>query len=203
MSVPTPENTTARDSLMHLLGSMSAGTDGYITGMEADGQRQVVQSDVLPADAPWAGTEKWGKAPDVTLEDLGFVKGEPIADDDLFVRCTLPDGWSKKGTSHSMWSDVVDERGVTRVAVFYKAAFYDRHAHASITNVGYSLGSEAIYSEEPAKLPDAWELLSGEERAEFVGALDSYREEAAEHPSIYGDRIPKVDALQALLDADG
>jgi hypothetical protein len=115
------ENTTQRDPLVHLAGMVSEGQTGYIEGMEAQGQQQLVNSDNLPVDAPW---EK--------LEALGFVKGEPVPGDDLFVSCTLPPGWTRAGTDHSMWSKILDERGIERVSIFYKAAFYDRSAHASL-----------------------------------------------------------------------
>jgi hypothetical protein len=42
-----------------------------------------------------------------------------------------------------MWSYLVDEKGRERAAIFYKAAFYDRDAHISIT-------SRYSYSVEPA-----------------------------------------------------
>jgi hypothetical protein len=34
-----------------------------------------------------------------------------------------------------MWSQLVDAEGVPRVAIFYKAAFYDRKAHMSFDQV--------------------------------------------------------------------
>ncbi len=52
--------------------------------------------------------------------------------DDLFINVVLPDGWQKKPTDHSMWSDLVDERGRKRANIFYKAAFYDRSAHLNL-----------------------------------------------------------------------
>ena len=64
------------------------------------------------------------------LEALGFRFHENL--DDLFCRVTLPQGWRKQATDHSMWTDILDETGTRRVAVFYKAAFYDRSAFASL-----------------------------------------------------------------------
>lgn len=56
----------------------------------------------------------------------GIVFGEPV--DDIFLAVTLPAGWSIKATGHSMWSDLIDDKGRKRAGIFYKAAFYDRSA---------------------------------------------------------------------------
>ncbi len=53
--------------------------------------------------------------------------------DDLFVFAILPDGWKKQATDHDMHSELIDDKGVVRARIFYKAAFYDRSA--SITPV--------------------------------------------------------------------
>lgn len=89
-----------------------------IDGLNADGARQAVVSESLPANI--SGREKW--------EALGFVFGEPFADDKMFCPATLPPGWSKQRTEHNMWNDIVDGTGNVRGSFFYKAAFYDRDA---------------------------------------------------------------------------
>jgi hypothetical protein len=185
------ENTTQRDPAVHVLGILSDGQTGYIEGMEAAGQRQVVNSDVLPAQAPWGA-----------LELLGFVKGDPVPGDDLFVRCTLPDGWSKAGTSHSMHSNVLDERGVERVGVFYKAAFYDRKADAHLINVGGHYATKALYGDGPAVLPDVWDVLVDTEREDFWASVDHMVKQIAEHPQIYGKYQPRVTALLAFREEE-
>jgi hypothetical protein len=177
-----PENTADRDPIVHLVGAMSEGSEGYILGMEAAGQRQVVASDVMPLD---------NRDRDAMVA-LGFTFGEPV--DDLFQSATLPEGWSRQGSDHAMWSHIVDERGIERVGIFYKAAFYDRSAHASLTNVGYSLGRTFIYGDGPDETP--WGVLTEDERAQFIAALTQYGEDAAQHPDIYnrdgrGDRAAK------------
>lgn len=154
------ENTTQRDPLVHVVGAMGSGTDRYILGMEADGQRQIVNSSLLPTDAPWD-----------ELTALGFVKGDPVAGDDLFVNCTLPEGWSRAGTGHSMHSEVLDERGVPRVGVFYKAAFYDRRASAHVKHVGRTVAMAAQYGDDPAGIVPHLDVLTDGERAEAVEAL--------------------------------
>lgn len=131
-----PENTTQRDMALHVLGSIgTGGPSGYILEMEAAGKQQVVASDSLPTDA---------RPDEEALTALGFVFGEPYAEDPLFRPATLPEGWRKEPhPSHDMWSYVVDEHGRRRVAVFYKAAFYDRGAHMRLEST-YSYANELV-----------------------------------------------------------
>lgn len=124
-AVRKPVNTTERvkESPLGMLGeAMAVGTSAAIEGQEAAGQREIVHSDVLPTDR--LDREKF--------EALGFKIGKPVEDDPIFTTVELPDGWSREGSDHAMWSYIVDERGMRRVAIFYKAAFYDRSAHVSI-----------------------------------------------------------------------
>jgi hypothetical protein len=174
----TPEDTSQREPLVHLAGALVEGTSAYITGMEADGQRQIVQSDVLPRDCK----------DDDALLALGFTFGE--ATDDLFREATLPAGWSRKASDHDMWSYIVDERGIERVGLFYKAAFYDRSAHMSLTDVGSSFAVSFVYGQGPDATP--WDLLTETERASFELALRDYIAEAVRMPDIYGERATRV-----------
>lgn len=182
------ENTSERDPMLHLLGSMSEGPSGYIDGMERDGQRQLVHSDVLPTKGPWA-----------ELEQLGFVKGEQK--DDLFTSVTLPDGWKREGSEHAMWSYILDEHGIRRVAVFYKAAFYDRGAQFHISRPGYDVSNEAIYGDGKVKLPAHWKHLTAEERQDAIEDAQGYLANAAEYPDIYADRKPRAERFLALAAA--
>lgn len=43
--------------------------------------------------------------------------------DDLFYSVELPDGWEIKATDHSMWNDVVDDKGRKRISFFYKGGY--------------------------------------------------------------------------------
>lgn len=98
-----------------------AATPGGIEAQEKAGQQALVASTDMPKDM----------SPDrAAFEKLGFTFGEPV--DDLFIKATLPAGWARSATSHSMHSDILDEKGRRRVAVFYKAAFYDRSASATL-----------------------------------------------------------------------
>jgi hypothetical protein len=181
------EDTSQRDPMLHLLGALTEGTSGYIEGMEATGQQQFETSDTLPTDSPWDG-----------LIELGFRRGLPVPGDDLFTRCALPDGWAKRPTGHSMWTDIVDERGVRRVAVSYKAAFYDRRTFCRITRAGADLANEILYGDGPVALPAEWDKLTAAERDEFWQAVEEMRKGLGEFPDMYGKYQPRVDALLAL-----
>ena len=101
-----------------LANALIASTPGGIEQQEADGQRTLVESSMLPKDIHGATLEQ--------LTALGFKFGDDV--DELFVACDLPPGWTKRGTDHSMHSDLLDEQGRKRARIFYKAAFYDRRA---------------------------------------------------------------------------
>jgi hypothetical protein len=90
---------------------------------ERAGQRELVNSSVLPVEMSPSRE---------AFERLGFRFGEQVDGDPLFIHVELPAGWTRAGTDHAMWSDVVDQKGRRRVAVFYKAAFYDRRANMSL-----------------------------------------------------------------------
>lgn len=116
-------NTSNLPAELLLADMMIQGTSRSIEAMEAEGQRALVTSDVLPVEMRPGRKE---------FEALGFVFGEAVNDDPLFLHATLPEGWTRKPSDHSMWSYLVDELGQERVAIFYKAAFYDRHANMSL-----------------------------------------------------------------------
>lgn len=96
------------------------GSSRVIAEQERAGQAQLVNSEQLPTDLD-------GDNP-ADFEALGIVFGEPTPGDRLFQSATLPEGWKREASDHDMWSYVVDELGRRRIAVFYKAAFYDRRA---------------------------------------------------------------------------
>jgi hypothetical protein len=72
---------------------------------------------------------------------LGFKVGERCSDrpDELFCHVELPEGWKISTTGHSMWNDIVDEKGRKRSSYFFKGAFYDRSAHMSSPVTRYSV----------------------------------------------------------------
>lgn len=104
----------------------AASTPGGIERQEAQGQLDMIESCRLPRQISTAGVT-WDKL----VEQWG-ISFKP-SDDELFNDVTLPSGWQLVATGHSMWSDLLDERGRNRASVFYKAAFYDRSAGMSIS----------------------------------------------------------------------
>ncbi len=111
----------------NLKNFMAAITPGGIEAQEKAGQMEEAERETLPADIG----QKY--KPDVieSWKQLGFIFGAKV--DDIFVEAKFPDGWKKRPTDHSMWSEIIDGKGRVRGMIFYKAAFYDRSAHARLT----------------------------------------------------------------------
>ncbi len=119
------ENTTLNPRIDWVLG----GNPGAIEAQEARGQQQLAVSSQLPTDGI-ACAEGMG------IKVIGPVEGDP-----LFMKVELPAGWQIKPTDHSMWSDLLDDKGRKRAGIFYKAAYYDRSAHMG-ARCRYNSGSE-------------------------------------------------------------
>lgn len=105
---------------------LTAMMPGGIEAQEARGQKEFVRSTVLPKRFNYCSREQF--------ESMGIVFADDDDDDDLFINCLLPAGWKKEPTGHSMWSNLVDDKGRKRASIFYKAAFYDRDAFIGITS---------------------------------------------------------------------
>jgi hypothetical protein len=193
--------TTDRVAQMSVLVGGFDGPSGAgraIEAMEASGQRELVESSVLPVEGPIEDMEK-----------LGFVFGDVVQGDSLFRHAQLPEGWTKVGTDHSMHSKIVDERGVERVSIFYKAAFYDRRASMHLVNLGYSFQTHILYGDdtdaEIAKVP--WDVLTADERASVIHALREFlrvHRDEEENPGIreiYADRFPRAEKAIAHFEA--
>lgn len=142
----SPANTAKQDPLLTFAESMS--NPNFIEDQESRGQAELVNSTSLPTNPGRRGDR-------AAYEALGFVFGDPIPGDEMFTAMTLPPGWKKQATDHAMWSSVVDELGRERVAVFYKAAFYDRSAHMTLASVENYLSS-CLYYERTPVLDDVW-----------------------------------------------
>jgi hypothetical protein len=195
-----------------LLDAMaSGGQSAPIERMERDGQQQLVNSDRLPSDhgdyAPWLA--------------LGFTFGEPDERDPMFTPATLPPGWSREGSSHAMWSYLVDGLGRKRASIFYKAAFYDRSAHMSLTSLNSYVRDSVEYDGGPIIFDDQWATreavaaaMAGirDEQQERAGEFRSFaadesgrdarnRERCAEHAAEYEAAVAKYDAALAALPA--
>lgn len=135
--------------LLNQLGSADPGDPtAAIMHMEAEGQRQLVNSDRLPTRVLHT------VGGDEAFLALGFTFGPPDSGDSLFRPATLPVGWKRERSDHAMWSYLVDEHGRHRVSIFYKAAFYDRDAHMSLeTHYGYLRG---VLDGDVLVLDDVW-----------------------------------------------
>jgi len=115
-------NTTQQainEPILGLLGAMN------IEGQEKNGQSQLIESTQLPSRN--GGHGKDGSAFEqyekMGIKVIGLTKG-----DTLFADVQLPEGWKKRSTGHSMWNELVDNKGRVRATFFYKSAFYDRDA---------------------------------------------------------------------------
>ena len=123
-------NTSKNDPIVNLVAAMGEKGSG-IYAQESAGQRELCKSDQLPTKL--GGYDKENKACQI-YKELGFEVAEINKSDELFVEVKMLKGWHKKSTAHSMWSDLVDDKGRKRASIFYKAAFYDREAYIYFEN---------------------------------------------------------------------
>ena len=165
----SPRNTSQDDPLIKL--AVGLDPEG-IYAQEAQGQREMVASTVLPTD--------YGYGNKSDFDAMGIVFGEPVEGDALFQQVTLPEGWKKQPTSHSMWSEVVDDRGIPVIEVFYKAAFYDRRAFMRPANVGNKVVVAFVYPEEGIAASRWLPLLTKAEREQAWETVRYYEKWAAE-----------------------
>ncbi|MGI5155771.1 hypothetical protein [Microbispora sp. CA-102843] len=193
-----PRNT--RDQIIPIPAIHGVHVPGAIEEQEAEGAAAMQRGDceIIPAKG----------ASDEELTALGFTLGPVDANDPLFRQATLPPGWKRAGTGHSMHTDIVDEHGRKRIGIFYKAAWYDRRADLSITTV-YGYVADCLYRDTVPILDDSWAT-----REAVLAALDSiskYEQERADEWSGHtGDRareyeqearekLAKIEAIRAEL----
>lgn len=122
-------------------------TAAVIEGQERAGQAQLVTADVLPTNLD--GHDQ------ADFEALGFTFGDPTPSDPMFRQATLPDGWKREASDHAMWSYVTDPLGRRRVSIFYKAAFYDRHAFMRLDTL-HNYVSGCLHHDTPIVTDDTW-----------------------------------------------
>lgn len=106
-----------------LEGLAGGNPSDAIERQEARGGREVQAREMLPKECNGCTRAQ--------LEAMGIVFGADV--DDLFVEATLPAGWRKEGTGHSMHTRVLDAQGRERASIFYKAAIVERSAYISIS----------------------------------------------------------------------
>lgn len=162
----------------NLKNFMAAVTPGGIEAQEKAGQLEQAALETLPIDL--GGYRRDGTLARTDWERLGFQFGMEI--DELFVQAKFPPGWSKRPTDHSMWSDVIDDKGRVRGLIFYKAAFYDRRANARLVP-RFAVDSDYAKPLSTVRVKDAAGIVdfkvSGLEYPDFSKGKDPEKAEAA------------------------
>ena len=156
---------------------LAAATPGGIEAQEKQGQVDQAFAETLPREL---------RGQDDLFQRAGFVLGEPV--DDIFRQAAFPAGWRKKLTDHSMWTEIVDGQGRKRGLIFYKAAFYDRSAHAFLST-RFSLISPARVRREALRYAKDTRAHSFRRVSEEflvaveVAALQTLKTRIKQHPS--------------------
>ena len=75
--------------------------------------------------------------------------------DDLFWSVKLPEGWEIRATDHTMWNELIDNKGRKRASFFYKAAFYDRDAFINF-NTRFHVSVDHVA--DPESDYDVWKV---------------------------------------------
>jgi len=118
-------NTTKTPRYEWLMG----GNPNAIEAQEAQGQKELVKSAQLPSKA--------NSPRSINAEDQYALMGIKVIGktegDEMFFDVEMPSGWKKEATDHSMWNNLLDDKGRVRATFFYKAAFYDRDAFVSFS----------------------------------------------------------------------
>ena len=198
----SPYNTRKTDPLLLLAEAMGAGgMAGSIERMEAQGQREIVNSTVIPTRINSGSEEE--------LTALGFKLGDKVQGDPMFRSAELPDGWKREGSDHAMWSHIVDDLGRKRISIFYKAAFYDRDAFLGINTVYAYVGACLGEKREPIA-DEVWATP----KALYVAAVGQFAQ-CAKYLTMYDGRDDEygreraaelraeMSACQALIDSLG
>jgi len=111
---------------------IAATTPGGIEAQERRGQFEQSTLERLPVKGTSSEEDRR------MFESLGFkfkldrTAAQSRGRGEIFVEVEFPKGWRKKPADHSMWSELVDDKGRKRGAIFYKAAFYDRSARVHL-----------------------------------------------------------------------
>lgn len=119
-SKKTVTNFDAIGVAIHMLNAETYGAAGEVERQRHAGQREFVESDVMP------------KLRTPGFEELGFVFGGDVPGDDLFVFCELPEGWSKEATDWYYQTALIDNGGRRRGVVKYEPSVSRRHAEAEL-----------------------------------------------------------------------
>ena len=175
---------------------------GAIDAAEADGQRSLVESSKrglvrLPVEGTLLDQVAGESDNRKILESYGVVFGDVVEGDPIWVNVTLPEGWLIKPTTHSMWNDLLDDKGRRRAQIFYKAAFYDRSCHLHLVS-RYSSSSRTVDNSD-WKGPTVGLALDGDEAIQEFGPFES--DEGCESDRSFKYGMDKArDAAKAWLE---
>lgn len=134
-----------------------------LEAMEKKGQDEAVATTMLPAKI--YDKEEW--------EGLGFTFGDPDPKEPLWRPSTMPKGWSRKGSDHPMWTNLIDACGNCRGQFFYKASFWDRDALMHGPYRRYVVGSD--YDREPDRDHQACNVIDRvTDRVVFMTEIHPY-----------------------------
>jgi hypothetical protein len=185
---------------------MGEDSNSIVGRWEKQGQQDLLNSDTLPIDGskPKRGflynydgensrfetDDEWKAHEDEPQwAGLGFVFGDFVPErqgEAMFRYATLPEGWTRKGSDHDMWSYIVDERGRERVAVFFKAAFYDRSAHMYIVKMEGPVNG-SVYNDHPFELDERYAADSEYKSCATCYKAERFRWHQPEFP--FGDEV--------------
>lgn len=188
-----------------LLSEKGEDPSKAIENQERRGQAEVVRtqrlprklnSNGLPNEIFFAGVsndmdyETRKKITDANVEAYTRVQYEKMGieivseHDDLFWNVKLPKGWEIKPTGHSMWNELLDNKGKKRMTFFYKAAFYDRDAFSNlqtryqldVTHIADDSADYAIWkkSDIQGKVKDGDTIIY---QTKCIPAVEDYAEE--------------------------
>jgi len=139
--------------------SMVMGTD-VIEFQEKLGQQNLCNSCELPIKCHDHGYFKKLHDMGISILETEEEINNKFSNGELFIKVELPKGWSIKPTDHSMWSNLVDDKGREICSIFYKAAFYDRDAHLSFNRRFRVSSKQADYDEKQFEYKEEY-ILDG------------------------------------------
>jgi hypothetical protein len=174
------ESTEATKLLMDVFAN---GIDVAIERQESRGQQDLCNSQHLSTEMRCSYGGPNSDAHEV-LRSWGVKVGKPVAGDDMFTDCQLPEGWGINSTGHAMWNDLVDDQGRKRGSMFYKAAFYDRSTHLDLC-ARFSV--EVLYSDSK----------DGNKRCRVLdGSAIAFESNPHQYPDVYDDKDAFYDLEQ-------
>ncbi len=145
--VPNTTKQVHEDPMGFLAEAFVCGTGNAVENQESRGQKDLCNSSQLPLNGIITDNYGLPGGDQEVFEGWGIkITSETVKD--IFLDVELPSGWKIEPTEHSMWSNLVDDKGQVRAKIFYKAAFYDRSAHI---NPCHKYSASADFLDEDGK----------------------------------------------------